>query len=136
MGIAILCTASKYLTTRFRVDMTSADNLEGAPATGRRPKGRPYRTVPDARSISTLGVGMVIGAVIGAGVALLLAPQSGHDTRRNIGRRVQRARGESRVWTRLGRELKRAAIAKRKSAELEAKRQEIRARKEAGSPSS
>jgi gas vesicle protein len=75
-----------------------------------------------------LGIGMVIGTVIGAGIALLVAPQSGLDTRRGFSKRVNRFRGRSRVWTRLGRELKRAAAAKQKAMQIEAKREEIRNR--------
>ncbi|MGH7602939.1 MAG: YtxH domain-containing protein [Gemmatimonadaceae bacterium] len=38
------------------------------------------------------GVGsFIIGLALGAGVALLLAPQAGEDTRREIGRRARRA---------------------------------------------
>lgn len=78
-----------------------------------------------------LGVGMVIGTVIGAGIALLVAPQSGAGTRRRLADRAERLRGGRGVWTRLGRELKRAAIAKRKTVELEAKRKEIAVRDDA-----
>lgn len=39
------------------------------------------------------GIGsFIIGLALGAGVALLLAPQSGEETRRGIGRRARRAR--------------------------------------------
>lgn len=75
-----------------------------------------------------LGVGMVIGTVIGVGIALLVAPQSGAATRRRLAGGADRLRGGRGVWTRLGRELKRAAIAKRKTMELEAKRKEIAVR--------
>jgi gas vesicle protein len=78
-----------------------------------------------------LGIGMVIGAVVGAGIALLVAPESGRETRHRIARRADRLRGNRGVWTRLGRELRRAAAAKRKAMEIDAKRKEIHAR-EAG----
>ena len=42
----------------------------------------------------TLGLGMLIGAAIGAGAALLLAPASGEDTRRQL------TRGARRLYTR------------------------------------
>jgi len=129
--------------------MTAVDNPEGMPSGGlsadrstaairvdaapgsSKPRGRPYRNVPDTRSVSLLGVGMVIGAAIGAGVALLLAPRSGSDTRRFLTRRARKIRGRTGVWTRLGRELQRAAAAKRKQMEIEAKRREL---KESGEP--
>jgi len=37
-------------------------------------------------------VGLVLGVLVGAGTALLLAPERGDVTRRRIGRRVQRLR--------------------------------------------
>ncbi len=80
----------------------------------KRPAGRPFRRVPDARSVSMLGVGMVVGAVIGAGVALLAAPGSGLDTRARLRRRVKGLRRETGVWRKLSRELRRAALVKRK----------------------
>jgi gas vesicle protein len=85
--------------------------------------GSSYRNIPDTRSISMLGLGMVIGAVIGAGVALLAAPRSGEDTRDRIRDRVRNVRGRRGVWYQLGRELRRAASARRKR-ELERRKQE------------
>ena len=78
-----------------------------------------------------LGLGMIIGAVIGAGITLLVAPQSGSETRRTLSRTASRLNKGAGVWTKLGKELKRAAHAKRKSLELEAKRNEIETRKSA-----
>jgi gas vesicle protein len=75
-----------------------------------------------------LGVGMIIGAVLGAGFALLLAPQSGWETRRSIARRAGSMGSGGGAWTKLGRELRKAARAKRKSLELEAKRHEVEAK--------
>ncbi len=73
--------------------------------------------------MSVLGVGLVIGAVLGAGAALLVAPQTGRNARAAISRRVRRARGGPvGTWERLGRELKRAATLKRKERELASSR--------------
>ena len=74
---------------------------------------------------------MIIGAVLGAGIALLVAPQAGWETRRSISRRARVLREGDGSWTKLGRELKRAARAKRKSLEAEAKRNEIEAKRAA-----
>ena len=108
--------------------MTASQSREGGREPARSAKGRPYKNVPDTRGVSMLGIGMVVGAVIGAGIALLVAPQSGARTRRDLSRRAESIRGGRGVWTRLGRELQRAAAAKRKSLEIEAKRKEIAAR--------
>lgn len=39
--------------------------------------------------------GLLLGAVIGAGVALLFAPESGRETRRKLGRRLQQLRDQA-----------------------------------------
>jgi hypothetical protein len=70
-----------------------------------------------------LGLGMVIGAAIGAGVALLAAPGSGVETRHRIRNRVRHIRGGSGVWDKLGRELRRARAVKRKR-KVERRKQE------------
>ena len=44
----------------------------------------------DSGSGRPFAAGLLIGALIGAGVALLFAPQSGEDTRRIIRRRAKR----------------------------------------------
>ena len=105
--------------------MTAADTPEGAKKPSRRPRGRPYKKTTDTQSVSMLGIGMVVGAVIGAGIALLVAPESGAETRRRLSRRAGTLRGSRGVWTKLGRELRRAAAAKRKTDAIEAKRKEI-----------
>jgi gas vesicle protein len=69
-----------------------------------------------------LGVGMVIGVVIGAGVALLAAPRSGEDTRDKILDRVRHIRGKDDAWSKLKRELKRATQVSRRT-ELEKRRE-------------
>ena len=43
--------------------------------------------------VSTLVTGLLLGAVIGAGLALLTAPESGRKTRRRIRRTTGRLRG-------------------------------------------
>lgn len=70
-----------------------------------------------------LGLGMIFGAAIGAGIALLAAPQSGQETRDRIRDRVYHIRGKDGVWDKLGRELRRAAATRRKN-ELARRRSE------------
>ena len=111
--------------------MSTGDKPEARREPARRPRGKPYNTVADPRSAGMLGVGMIIGAVLGAGVALLMAPQAGWETRRSLTSRARSIRGGTSAWTRLGRELKRAARAKRRAMEREAKRHEIAARRAA-----
>ena len=105
--------------------MSVADNKEGRTGPARKPRGRPYKNVPDARGAGMLGVGMIIGAVIGAGAALLFAPQAGWETRQSIARRGRAMGRGAGAWTKLGRELRKAARAKRKTLELQAKKEEV-----------
>ncbi|MFL5464058.1 MAG: YtxH domain-containing protein [Gemmatimonadaceae bacterium] len=70
---------------------------------------RPYEMVPDWNNIGLFTVGIAVGAVLGAAVALLLAPASGDETRHRITRRVRRLRGDEDVWDELAAELERAA---------------------------
>lgn len=80
-----------------------------------------------------LGIGMVAGAVLGAAIALLVAPQTGSETRRSISRRAANIRGGSGVWSRLGKELKRAAAVRKREAAIGARREAVETR-EAGLP--
>lgn len=82
--------------------------LEQAP---RRPRGRPYsRSLEldvDWARASVFGSGLALGALIGAGVALLTAPESGSRTRRKIADVGRRAGGRAAdAWDGLGDELR------------------------------
>lgn len=46
-------------------------------------------------SAGSLLAGITIGALVGAGIALLFAPQSGEETRRELSRRARTARDEA-----------------------------------------
>lgn len=46
-------------------------------------------------SAGSLLSGIVIGALVGAGIALLFAPRSGEDTRRELSRRARSARDDA-----------------------------------------
>lgn len=46
--------------------------------------------------VRTFAAGLLIGALVGAGVALLVAPLSGRDTRRMISRRARRLAADAR----------------------------------------
>ena len=57
-----------------------------------------------------------MGAVLGAAVALLLAPASGDETRQGIARRVRRIRGNDDIWDELAKELELAAAEREEEA--------------------
>ncbi len=71
--------------------------------------GLPYETVPDWNNIGLFAAGIAVGAVLGAAVALLMAPATGEETRHGISRRVRRMRGDDDVWDELAEELEKAA---------------------------
>jgi hypothetical protein len=56
------------------------------------PEGRSFEEEREWRSAGALSLGIIAGALVGAGVALLLAPQSGAETREQIADRARRLR--------------------------------------------
>ena len=54
------------------------------------PVGRSFEEERDWRGAGILSLGIIAGALVGAGVALLLAPQSGEETRERIADRARR----------------------------------------------
>ncbi len=68
-----------------------------------------------------LAAGLVIGLAVGAGVALLLAPRAGAETRQAIARRGDRLRRRGRdAWDDLAYEFQRATRRRRRAALSEA----------------
>lgn len=90
----------------------------GQKNTSRPPLNRPRiprLPSPDDRSLAFLA-GVVVGATVGAGVALLLAPQSGQATRRGLIRRGRHVTRRSRdAWEDLADELRGAWERRRES---------------------
>jgi len=71
-----------------------------------RPRGSSFRRTVDWEHVGLLGAGLLIGAVVGAGAALLLAPQSGEETRTIIRRQARNARHRAGdAWSELADEL-------------------------------
>jgi hypothetical protein len=62
------------------------------PSTIDRPRGSSYRRTVDWQHVGLVGAGIVIGALIGASAALLLAPASGEEVRSAIRRQARVAR--------------------------------------------
>ena len=91
----------------------TASSIPKAPPQGSIPQprqdGLPYESVPDWNAIGLFTAGIAVGAILGATVALLMAPASGDETREGIARRVRKLRGEDDVWDELAEELERAA---------------------------
>ncbi len=81
-----------------------------------RSDGLPQETVPDWSNIGLFAAGIAVGAVLGAAVALLMAPATGEETRHGISRRVRRLRGDDDVWDELAEELEQAAAERREKA--------------------
>ena len=91
----------------------TASSIPKAPAPGSipqpKPDGLPHETVPDWNNIGLFTAGIAIGAILGATVALLLAPASGGETRHSIARRVKNFRGDDDIWDDLAEEFELAA---------------------------
>ena len=82
---------------------------------GRRTSYAP-RTMSSQRSTTIFAAGLAIGIAVGAGVAILFAPQSGAETRHQIARRGRRLGQRGRdAWDDLAYELKSAAKRRRKA---------------------
>ena len=80
-----------------------------------RPSGSPYREEANWGQALVFGAAVALGALLGAGAALLTAPQSGVETRLALKRQARRARvtAEDR-WDGLGVELRGAARRRRR----------------------
>src|SRR5256885_5681812 len=87
--------------------------------------GRPYESVPDWNNIGLFTVGIALGAVLGAAVALLFAPASGDQTRHRIARHVKHIRGDEDIWSELAAELEGAAAEREKAAAHEEEEEEV-----------
>jgi hypothetical protein len=92
---------------------SSASSIPKTPPPGSIPQprddGLPYETVPDWNNIGLFTAGIAVGAILGATVALLMAPASGGETRHSIGRRIRKFRGNDDIWDELAEELEAAA---------------------------
>lgn len=81
----------------------------------------------DTEKLQILGIGLLVGAVLGAASALLLAPASGEETRRAIAKRARKAYSEGSVlledsWEDAERAARRAARMGMKRARRQASR--------------
>lgn len=73
-------------------------------------EGQPFTETRDVGKMATIIAGVAVGAMIGAGAALLLAPGSGDETRAAIKQRVRKlTRRERSVWKSLARAMEEAA---------------------------
>lgn len=73
--------------TRSPTGKADEDALDSLDSTAGSPRGRSYDT-NNVRSAAVFGAGLAIGALLGAGAALLFAPQSGEETRALIAERA------------------------------------------------
>jgi len=78
-------------------------------------RGRPYRYEANWSMVALVSAGVAAGVLVGAGIALLAAPQSGAHTRLALSRGLRRRRPwRHGPWEQLGEELTRAARRKHK----------------------
>ena len=102
---------------RAREAALGAANATQSRGSNARPADRPARlSSSDHRQTAIFAAGVVLGLAVGAGVALLFAPESGVEVRRSLARRGRRVRIRSRdAWDDLRDEL-RTAVRNRKRA--------------------
>lgn len=92
-------------------------------------EGEPFTETRDLGKMATVVAGVAVGALIGAGAALLFAPASGDDTRTAIKRRVRKlTRRERGVWKSLARALEEAANEKAARSRLNARKADAQSR--------
>lgn len=72
-------------------DTDASDSLDSVETS--RARGKSYSDDMQWRHAAIFGAGIALGAMIGAGAALLFAPQSGEETRELISERAQRFGG-------------------------------------------
>ena len=72
-------------------DLDANDSLDSGGSS--KALGRSYSEDSQWRNAAIFGAGVALGALIGAGAALLYAPQSGEETRELISERAQRFGG-------------------------------------------
>jgi hypothetical protein len=93
-------------------DLDAGDSLDSM--TSSKPSGKSYSESMQWRHAALFGAGVALGALIGAGAALLYAPQSGEETREmlserahqfggRMGERIGDARGDLGWYMRRGR---------------------------------
>jgi gas vesicle protein len=93
-------------------DMDADDSLDSVASS--KPRGKSYSNEMQMKHMALFGAGIALGAMIGAGAALLFAPQSGEETRElisdrargfgsRIGDRIDDARGDLGWYMRRGR---------------------------------
>jgi YtxH-like protein len=72
-------------------DTDASDSLDSVESS--KARGKSYSDDMQWRHAAIFGAGIALGAMIGAGAALLFAPQSGEETRELISERAQRMGG-------------------------------------------
>lgn len=102
-----------------QADMDANDSLDSLASA--KPRGKSYSESMEMKHAAIFGAGIALGALIGAGAALLFAPHSGEETRdliserahqfgSRIGDRIDDARGDLGWYMRRGRRKMRRGV--------------------------
>lgn len=103
--------------SRPRSGYATEDDDGYAETAAPEPVGRSYEEERDWRGAGILSLGIIAGALVGAGVALLLAPQSGEETREQLAIRARRLGSRADAgWDDLRDELRRLRRRSRRAA--------------------
>lgn len=97
----VMATSNAGLDDSGTATHRSSPRPEGSSPT--RPRGRPYSREVNWRLFALVGASVAAGAALGAGIALLTAPQSGGHTRLALARELRRHRPwKQSPWDKLG----------------------------------
>jgi gas vesicle protein len=102
-----------------------------------RPAASVARPSSDWQQVAVFGVGLAVGIALGAGIALLTAPQSGEETRSDLRRKAQRTtrlvgRRSRDAWLDVRDELRGATRALSRRKARRARREELAKESEVG----
>lgn len=102
---------------RSRTEYATEEEEGYEVALAAEPVGRSWEEERDWRGAGILSLGVIAGALVGAGVALLLAPQSGEETRERLAHRARRLGSRADAsWDDLRDELRRLRRRSRRAA--------------------
>jgi len=85
-------TAASVKSARVEAARRRAAASEDDSPGSDRPRGSSYRRSVDWQRVGLVGAGLLVGALVGVGATLLLAPQSGEEARAAIRRGARGAR--------------------------------------------
>ncbi len=96
MPVSVPMLRDRFRRGRATSTAVASDGTSTSPAAApARAAGRSFDESRDWARVGLFGAGILVGAMLGAGAALLYAPQSGIETRLDVRRKARRLRAEA-----------------------------------------